>query len=98
MAKNVNITSSAGEAEKKINELTKARDVLMIKKEAKLADYDKKLSDFKAKLEADKTEKITPMDAEITRLNTEITKFQKMREMSLKYEEQMKKMFGDTEE
>lgn len=93
MTKSVNIVSSVGEAEKKIAELTKQQEALKLKKQTKLADYERKLKEFVNKIEADKQEKITPMDAEITRLAEEIEKYQKMKEFSLKYEQQLKQLF-----
>lgn len=95
MSKNVNITSSVKEAEKQIADLIKSKETLQAKKEAKLAEYESKLASLKEKLEADKIAKITPIDEEITRLTAEIVKFQKMRDLSIKYEEQLRKMFEE---
>lgn len=90
----VNIVSSLAEAERRIQKLKETKAALISRKEAKIVEYDTKIAAYKEKMENEKASKIVPIDEEVKKINQEITRCEKVRDISAKYEEQLKKFLG----
>lgn len=94
----VNIQSSLNEIEKKLAKLNTDKTNLQAKKQAELTKCEEKIAAFKEKTEKERDDKIKPIDESIASLTAEINKCEEIKRASLKYEKEMRKLLGITDE